>query len=208
MIIAWFGIGASALRGFAAQAPEELWNGRDFSGWRLVAEPATEISSVCTASPDGVLAVAGKPVGYLTTSTTHTNYRLHVEWRWPGTPGNGGILLHIVSGPKDRQWPECFQIQLKHTRAGDVLPMAGATLAELPAPDAKQVDRKADSSEKPPGEWNECDIVCRGDTIECSVNGVLQNRVTQCAPAAGAIGFQLEGVPFELRNVRLTALAP
>jgi hypothetical protein len=193
-----------------AAAPEarDMFPSADFSGWKLVAETATDVATVCTRSHDGVVAVAGTPIGYLTTTATCENFQLHLEWRWPGQTGNGGVLLHIVSGPKDRQWPECFQIQLKHTRAGDVLPMAGATLAELPAPEAKQVDRRAESSEKPPGEWNVCDIVCRGDTIECTVNGVLQNRVTACKPAAGAIGFQLEGVPFELRHVRFTPLAP
>jgi hypothetical protein len=61
-------------------------------------------------------------------------------------------------------------------------------------------------SEKPAGEWNACDITCRAGTLEVRINGVLQNRVTQRQPAAGRIGFQLEGTPFELRRVTLTPL--
>ena len=38
------------------------------------------------------------------------------------------------------------------------------------------------------------------------VEGVPQNTVTRANPAAGRVGFQLEGVPFELRAVRLTPL--
>jgi len=191
----------------AAAPGVDLWNGHDLAGWSFVTDPAVDIATVCHATPEGALAAAGRPIGYLLASPeTYTNFRLHVEWRWPGQPGNGGVLLHISSGPKDRQWPLCFQIQLKAHRAGDVLPMAGATCAEQASPKATQVDKYGVDSEKPPGEWNTCDIVCRDGTIECRVNGVEQNRVTRCAPAAGQIGFQFEGTPFELRNVRLTPL--
>jgi hypothetical protein len=191
----------------AAAPATDLWNGRDLAGWALVTNPAVDIATVCHATPDGVLAAAGRPTGYLLAAPgTYANFKLHVEWRWSETPGNGGILVHIASGPKDRQWPLCFQIQLKAHRAGDVLPMAGATCAELPSPPATQVDKIGIDSEKAPGEWNTCDIVCQGGTIECSVNGVPQNRVTRCAPSEGKIGFQFEGAPFELRHVRLTPL--
>jgi hypothetical protein len=183
-----------------------LFNGKDFAGWEFVSDPKADVADSFTWKDGGVLAVAGKPIGWIATVASHENFRLHVEWRWSDKAGNAGVLVNIATGPKDRIWPQCFQIQTKGTRAGDVLPMAGATCAELASPTAKQVDRQKDSSEKPVGEWNACDIVCRGDTIECTINGVLQNRITHCVPRAGRIGFQLEGVPYELRNVRLEAL--
>ncbi|MDI1319128.1 MAG: DUF1080 domain-containing protein [bacterium] len=188
-----------------------LFNGRDFAGWEFVAVPAMDIKEACALKPGGVIAVAGKSVGFLATTATHANYRLHAEWRWSDKPGNSGVLVHITGAPANgTAWPLCFQAQLKATRAGDLLPMNGATFAEKlsTAPGAKtpQLDRAADSSEKPAGEWNTCDITCRGDTIEVVVNGVRQNTVTHAAPAAGRVGFQLEGVPFELRQVRLTPL--
>lgn len=189
-----------------ADAPAfNLWNGTDLSTWEFVTNPAVDIATVCHATPDRALAAAGRPIGYLTaTAATFKNYRLHVEWRWTEKPGNGGILVHIASGPKDRQWPLCFQIQLKAHRAGDVLPMAGATCAELPSPQATLVEKTGVDAEKAPGEWNTCDVVCRNGTIECSINGVPQNLVSQCAPSEGRVGFQFEGTPFELRNLRLT----
>jgi hypothetical protein len=42
--------------------------------------------------------------------------------------------------------------------------------------------------------------------VEVTVNGVLQNRVSQAAPNSGRIGFQLEGAAYELRHVVLTPL--
>lgn len=61
-------------------------------------------------------------------------------------------------------------------------------------------------SERPVGEWNTSDVVCRGSAIEVSINGVTQNRVTGVSVSEGKVGFQLEGTPFELRNVTITPL--
>ncbi len=194
---------------FAAE-PRELFNGRDFSGWEFTTSPATDIATVCTIRPDGVIAAAGTPAGFIATTADHANYRLHAEWRWSGKPGNGGLLLHISSGPKDRAWPLSFQVQTKLKSVGDLLPMAGATFAEplTSAPGASPAlkARTAADSEKPPGEWNTCDITCHGDTIEVVINGVAQNRVTGVSLREGKIGFQFEGAPFELRRVTLTGL--
>lgn len=188
----------------------ELFNGRDLTGWEFVTIQARDIREVCTLRPDGVIAVSGEPVGFLATTASHANYRLHAEWRWPGKPGNSGVLVHISPGPKDRAWPLSFQIQTKHGNAGDLLPMAGATFAEpltSPADAATRIRaRTAPDSEKPAGEWNTCDITCRGDTIEVEINGVRQNSASRLSPAAGRVGFQLEGAPFELRQVRLDPL--
>jgi hypothetical protein len=195
----------------AARAQEtSLFNGHDLQGWQLVATPVADIATVCHVQPDGSITVAGEPAGYLATTSPYRNYRLHAEWRWTGKPGNSGVLVHISSGPRDRVWPLCLQIQTKHGNAGDLLPMAGATFAEplSTAPGAKtpQLNHSAADSERPAGEWNSCDILCRAGAVEVSINGVLQNRVTGCVPREGRIGFQLEGAPFELRSVRLTPL--
>ncbi|ACB74457.1 3-keto-disaccharide hydrolase [Opitutus terrae] len=176
--------------------------------WEFVSPAATSIEAVVTPTADGSWQLAGQPIGYLQTRVSYTNYELHAEWRWTAKPGNAGILLHIDSGPIDRKtWPRCLQVQTKHSRAGDVLPMAGARFAEpfTSPPDAKtpQLDRQAASSEKPAGEWNACDITCREGTVDVCINGVRQNRVSRCVPATGRIGFQFEGAPYELRNVRI-----
>jgi len=195
-----------------------LFNGHDLAGWEYVGTPAMDIAHVCTVRPDGVIAATGTPVGFIATSTPYANYTLHAEWRWsavspverPGKPGNGGVLVHISSGPKDRAWPLSFQVQTKNKFAGDLLPMAGATFAEplTSAPGAATAIKAhtAPDSEKPAGEWNTCDVTCRGDTIEVKINGVAQNRVTDCSLTQGKIGFQFEGTPFELRAVTLSKL--
>ncbi|MES1194915.1 MAG: DUF1080 domain-containing protein, partial [Opitutus sp.] len=102
------------------------------------------------------------------------------------------------------------QVQTKIKSVGDLLPMAGATFAEplTSAPGAATAIKAhtAPDSEKPPGEWNTADITCRGDTIEVTINGVVQNRVTGGSLREGKIGFQFEGTAFELRAVTLVGL--
>ena len=209
------------LLGFAASvhaqspaAPTDLFNGKDLAGWSLVNSKNADIATVCHVTDDGVMAVAGKPIGYLLAAGTYSNYKLHVEWRWPANAvrnSNSGILIHIASGPVDRNtWPVCFQVQTKLNRGGDILPMAHATFAEplstAPGAANPQINRQNPSSEKPLGEWNVCEVVCRDGALDCTLNGVVQNHVTGCQPAAGQIGIQLEGLPYELRHIRIEPL--
>jgi len=194
---------ATGLAGCAAPAP--MADG--LGALELVTPEPVALDTVWRQRPDGVIAVAGKPSGFVASRAVFTNYRLHVEWRWPGKPGNGGVLLHIASGPKDGVWPLSQQVQTKFGSVGDLLPMAGAGFAEAltTAPGAypKIKARTAADSERPAGEWNSMDVVCRDGAIDVTINGVAQNRVTAATPRAGRIGFQFEGTPYELRNLRI-----
>ncbi|MES2922412.1 MAG: DUF1080 domain-containing protein [Verrucomicrobiota bacterium] len=206
-------VGFAALLGSCAKAEtpssqQDLLGAKALADWEFISATPTAIDTVCVPGADGELAIPGKPAGNLATRTTYENYQLHFEWRWPAnTEGsNGGVLVHINSGPTGgTPWPVCFQAQLKLDHAGDLLPMDSARFVEKLTSDAKppQLAHTGNNSEKPLGEWNTGDIVCQGNNIEIRINGVLQNRVSQCSPASGKIGFQLEGAPFELRHVRI-----
>ncbi len=191
-------------------APVDLFNGKDFTGWSyFVSGKPTDIAVALQIKDGGIIALSNKPSGYVVVDPVRENYQLHVEWRWttttPSSSTNGGVLLHIVPGALQQNiWPVSFQFQTKVTHAGDIISMSTAKDAEQAA--AATATRQKDSSEKTPGEWNSADIIVRGDTIECTVNGVPQNKVTKCVPSAGKIGFQLEGYAYELRNVKLTPL--
>jgi hypothetical protein len=198
----------SGLSAQTSQPPPSLYNEKDLTGWVFVTPGKEAITDICHVKAAGVLSVDGNPNGFLATSSNYENYQLHVEWRWSGKPGNAGVLVHITEGPMDRIWPISFQVQTKNARVGDILPMASAKFAEAPTPgmNPAQLARSGADVELPVGQWNSCDIVCRGDTIEVTVNGTALNKVTKCVPSSGKIGFQLEGVPYELRNVRLSPL--
>ena len=203
--------GAMAVLTLTACASQQpLLDQASLKNWELVTVPAAPMEGSVRFEPNGVIALSGQPVGYLATTASYSDYRLHAEWRWSGKPGNAGVLLHIVGGPKDRAWPESLQVQTKQGSVGDLLPMAGAKFSEaLTSAPGAAVPLKAKSgpdSEKPAGEWNSVDIVSRAGTIDVTVNGVRQNAVSGAQPAAGRIGFQFEGTPYELRNVTVAPL--
>ena len=175
--------------------------------WELVTVPPLPIAQLVRIRPDGVLAIGDTTIGYFATRADYRDYQLRFEWRWSGKAGNAGALLHIASGPKDRAWPLSLQVQTKHGSAGDILPMAGAQFLEplTSAPGAATPIKAhlAPNSEKAVGEWNLCEVISRDGSIQVWINGVFQNKVTQALPAHGRIGFQLEGVAHELRNVQI-----
>jgi hypothetical protein len=199
----------------------ELWNGKDFAGWVRVGPaipvkantpPGSEPMRVVDTNDvwqirNGVIYCTGKTNGYIRTTEKYRDYHLHVEWRWPAEASNSGVFVHI-SDP-DRVWPSCIECQLKAGSAGDFVLMngAGLTIDGVPHQEASRqfvgIAKKARSSEKPTGQWNSYDIFCKGDTVRCEVNGVLQNEGTGAAPPIGYIALQSEGGPVEFRNIYL-----
>jgi len=68
------------------------------------------------------------------------------------------------------------------------------------------VKKKHPSREKPPGRWNRYDIYCKGGTIKCYVNGLLQNEAVGVTDTSGRICLQSEGAPIEFRKIYADAL--
>ena len=62
------------------------------------------------------------------------------------------------------------------------------------------------SAEKPVGEWNTYQTVCRSNTVEIIVNGTSMNKLTGCNVSSGFIGLQSEGAELEIRKVYLEPL--
>ena len=56
--------------------------------------------------------------------------------------------------------------------------------------------------EKPVGEWNDMDFLCKGGEIKVWLNGVLVNTA-KCDATEGYIGIQSEGGPMDFRNIYL-----
>ena len=188
----------------------QLFNGKDFTGWKLhVDDENIDVKDIWSVK-DGVVHCKGKPNGYMRTTETDSNYKLHVEWRWTAQPTNSGVLLH--SSGKDKVWPRCIEAQLKAGSAGDfvLIGHTGVTIDGKEYQDDNKmfisVPKKLDSTENEPGEWNEYDITCKGDTITVCVNGQLQNDAVKATDTEGWICLQSEGSPIEFRNIYLEDL--
>jgi hypothetical protein len=200
----------------AGTPSEELFNGRDFSGWNHVsADPDVPLDTVWSVQ-DGIIICQGDPIGFLHSNRAFTNFRLLVEYRWaPGQkPGNSGIFSRITA-PMGAL-PRCVEVQLMHGNAGDVLGLQGRTIqADQPrffavkahplAGDIAGVKKTSDH-EKPPGEWNRIELLAQDGSYTVWVNGELVNEVTGVEVVTGPVGLQSEGGELHFRRVTITPL--
>lgn len=190
-----------------------LFNGENLDNWTIyTGNPDVQPEDVFWVE-DGILHTSGDPFGYLRSKESYSNYKLHVEWRWPGEPTNSGVLLHVQG--KDRIFPHCIEAQLMHGKAGDIVLMgagAGVTVKDsdyMVTSDENfymAITKFEDSSEKAPGEWNTYEITTVDGEMELVVNGVVQHVATGVTMNEGNIALQSEGSPLEFRNVYLVEL--
>ena len=198
-----------------------LFENRNLAAWNFhvfeagVNHDNVKVEDVFAFSADGRLLCKGLPYGYLATKELYKNYKLALEWRWPGEPTNSGIFLKITDMPAESFLPKGIEVQLRHTDAGDMYGFNGRTITDtterirnfnMPALGHFMGVFKIRGAELPPGQWNKMEILVVDTTIVVTVNGLVVNWTTGAEAIAGGIGFQSEGSPIEFRNAVLTVL--
>jgi hypothetical protein len=206
-----------------------LFNGRDFTGWKIYLQRNADNNQTKTFTVEnGEIHCTGQPMGYMLSDKEYGDYELRVQWRFPGSPGNSGVFVH-VSGP-DKIWPKGVEAQLMSGRAGDFWLVdafkmkigterdprserhyvrIGDKYMKKDGKDAKgreQYELVSKKVEKDIGEWNQYDITCKGDNIKLVVNGQLVNEGTNAEASKGKILLQSEGAPIVFRNVEIKML--
>lgn len=204
-------------------ASYSLFNGRDLSGWHIdVPEMDT---NALARNPfiirNGLLVSLGEPNGHLITDSVYQNFRLQVEYRFAGKPGNCGVLV-FASTPRSlyKMFPKSIEVQMMHENAGDfwciVEDIAVPDMEKRRGPKEKwgitegknrRILNLTDGSEKPLGEWNTMIVECVKNSIRVWVNGDLVNDGFNCTAEKGQIALQAEGAEVEFRKVELTPIA-
>jgi hypothetical protein len=204
----------------------KLFNGKDLSGWEADV-PARDTDKSLRDSfivREGRLVSLGKPEGHLLTKEAYRNYRLDVEYRFPGQPGNCGVLVH-ASRPRAlyKMFPQSIEVQMHSGNAGDFWVIQ----EDIQVPDmekrrprkegekwggregdARRILNLTDGSEKPLGEWNHMAIEARDRTVKVWVNGDLVNDGFAATTDRGRIALQAEGTEVEFRRVDIGPLPP
>jgi hypothetical protein len=196
------GLTATAAAGEAPIEPQEkmdLFNGRDFSGWILHLRGDADVAQTWKVE-DGIIKCSGRPPGYMRTEKPYKNYKLTVEWRFT-KPGNSGILVHM-SLP-DKVWPRSIECQGMSNNQGDFFVIDGTEFKEHLGVKGRRVPKRGPANEKPLGEWNVYEVVCKGDTVRPYVNGKLMNEATECNVDSGMICLQSEGAVWECRKITI-----
>ncbi len=194
-----------------------LFDGKSLDGWYMDVPDLEKDSSlrIPFVVRDGMLVSLGTPQGHLITDKEFENYRLEVEYRFPGEPGNCGVLVH-ASSPRALydMFPKSIEVQMMHQNAGDFW----CIQEDIKVPDMekrrgpkenwgvtegkeRRVRNLTDDSEKPLGEWNHMVIECKADSITVWVNGDLVNQGHGATAQKGKIALQAEGAEVEFRKV-------
>ncbi len=200
----------------------QLFNGRDLTGWHADVPDADSDPNLPASFvvEDGLLVSRGVPRGHLITDAAFADYRLEVEYRWPGEVGNCGVLVH-ASTPRRLygMFPQSIEVQLQSGSAGDFWVIG----EDIRVPDevarrgpeetwgvdgdgARRIANLTDGSEHEPGRWNTLVIECRGDRIDVWVNGDRVNDGFGCSVRSGRIALQAEGAACVFRSLALTPL--
>lgn len=202
--------------------PVMLFNGHNLDGWHADVPSADNNPDAppSFAVQDGILMSLGSPSGHLITDQVFRDYRLEVEYRWTGKPGNCGILIH-ASTPRRLygMFPASIEVQMHRGNAGDfwcigediwvddmVARRGKAEKWGVDEGKARRIRNLTDDSENDPGEWNRIVVECRGDRVDVWVNGDLVNQGYSCTASEGQIALQAEGAPCAFRRVELTLL--
>jgi hypothetical protein len=201
-----------------------LFNGRDLTGWKADVpardqEPNLPDSFIVR---NGMLVSMGEPRGHLLTDGSYRDYRLEIEYRFPGKGGNCGVLVH-ASRPRAlyKMFPQSIEVQMAHENAGDFW----CIQEDIKVPgmekrrprkegekwggsegDARRILNLTDTSEKPLGEWNTMIVEARGRTIKVWVNGDLVNEGFDATADRGRIALQAEGTEVEFRRIEIGPL--
>jgi hypothetical protein len=209
----------------SAAEPVALFNGKDLTGWTSDVPEADKNPAIAPSFivRNGLLVSLGIPKGHLVTEKTFSNYKLVVEYRFPGASGNCGVLVHASTlRARGNMFPKSIEVQMMHQDAGDfwcieenieVPDMEKRRPRNAPEQpfggglnDARRILNLTDGSEKPLGEWNTMEIECKGDEIKVLVNGTLMNHGRKSTASSGKIALQAEGAEVEFRKVELTGL--
>ena len=205
-----------------APITKSLFNGKDLTGWHVDVPEMDTVPSAINPfiMRAGNLVSLGTPQGHLITDAEYENYRLDVEYRFPGKPGNCGVLVH-ASTPRSlyKMFPKSIEVQMMHENAGDfwviVEDIKVDNMVErrgLPAKwgitegKKRRILNLTDGTEKPLGEWNKMTVECLDKEIKVWVNDVLVNHGYQATAHKGQIAVQAEGAEVEFRKLNLTTI--
>ena len=202
--------------------PYSLFNGKDLTGWHVDVPDMDQNPQAINPFiiRNGMLVSLGEPRGHLITDSIYQNYRLEVTYRFPGKPGNCGVLVH-ASTPRALygMFPKSIEVQMEHEHAGDfwciVEDLEVPNMEERRGPKEhwggtkgkeRRIRNLTEASEAPLGEWNTMVIECLGDTLKVWVNGDLVNEGFNLTANKGQIALQAEGAEVEFRKIDLTQL--
>jgi hypothetical protein len=144
-----------------AQGFKLLFDGSSTNGWRGYRKPVMDSG---WGVRDGNLTVTGR-AGDIVTVDQYTNFDLRLQWKVP-EGGNSGVMFHVGEG-FDYCWltgPEMSILDdARHPDGRSRLTSAGSAHSVYASPSGVV---------RPANEWNDAELIVRGNHVEHWLNGV------------------------------------
>jgi len=198
---------------------EQIFNGRDFSGWNF------NLGANCKAAPEGcgrtapgdVLRVENQTIvcechihGVFYTDKKYKDFTLRFDYMFEKPfelapeddeelfSGGSGYLIFSDIGAAG--YPKSMEVEGRHRDIAEYYAIGGGgKVGEVDLEAKRRVMR-------PLGQWNSMEIMARGGRIVTSINGVPISRVDKHVyDYAGNIAFQTQGRKMAWRNIRIKA---
>lgn len=179
---------------------QELFNGRDLSGWVIESNGDFSVR-------DGVLVV-NRGTGWLRSEQQYGDFVLKMEFRFLEKEANSGIFVRTGATSKDDEngWPDNgYQVQCKDIITGEI-PL-GSMIPYGAPPFESQTDMESLArAYRRTGQWNEYEIQCVGEELRVKLNGVLVTTAKPIKNLRGHIGIQAEHGLLEFRRIAVKQL--
>jgi len=207
---------ALALLGFSADdSTIALFDGRTLDGW--VAEGVSSYQKDGVDTPvwtveDGRIVCRGSGFGFLRYKEREFgDFTFRVEFRMAPKCNSGIGVRTRDFRPEDSRGTRpsyySYEIQLTDDSGQAPTKTSSGSLYRYVAP--------RENALKPPGEWNNLEVTCKGPRIQVVLNGVLIQDVDQSEheelrskPLRGHVCLQNHGGHIEFRTVEIHELGP
>lgn len=198
---------ANSLRAQEKNGWTELFNGKDFAGWKFFLGSEGADNKGTYVIQDGVVICKGNPAGYIYTKKSYSDYLLQFDFAFKRPDGlrddskfrgNSGCLIHIGEKNALGVWPRSIEVQGAHRQLGLILPIPRNVKCR------RTFDKAALAKVlKPVGEFNTVLVDVKGGDMVISVNGTKVSTVNDCELTKGPIGLQSEGAETHWKNVKI-----
>jgi hypothetical protein len=173
-----------------------LFNGKDLTGWVQITKPENFVVK------DGAIKLDKKTGGWLRSWDVYEDFVFRIEFKIVDKGNNG---IYVRCGPVGRQSRMGFELQIFGDPAGLATSKEScAAIYDVKPPEGNFIK---------PGDWNEYELTCKGDTVKVVWNGHVvhqfnYNDFPELQPRSrkGFIGLQDHHNAVEYRNIRIKAL--
>lgn len=187
LVLALIGLGTPGA-GAADAGFEDLFNGRDFTGWRFSLQKTGDPWPDNWKVKDGVIYLTGGMKPHLVTARAFTDFEMKFEWRALKDKFNSGFYI--------RSKPDAGNNQIRVDKGTEGAFLAGKIAGAKAVPELQRAI----------GEWNEWRVLVKADKVTLWCNGKLAWEGSGLVPDQGHIGLQAEGAALEFRNLQVREL--